>query len=196
MAAGRLRVGNPSGLIRNGFAWICRPSVQLPVSFSTGKMLLRQAMIYKFHPIGRVVDNCISVTGNTQGWHTNTFAAQTGRYVRLNGTSRTTPYGYSLYDMQVYGTVINSNPGAAPARPNLALNKPATASSTESGGLYPANLAVDGNDTTRWGSAFVSPQWIYVDLGATNPIDTVVINWQDAAAKAYYIAVANNTNCP
>ncbi len=58
------------------------------------------------------------------------------------------------------------------------------------------NLAVDGDNTTRWGSAFSSPQWIYVDLQTTNPIDTVVINWQDAAAKAYYIAVANNTNGP
>jgi hypothetical protein len=28
----------------------------------------------------------------------------TGRYVRMNGTARGTSYGYSLYEMQVYGT--------------------------------------------------------------------------------------------
>ena len=28
----------------------------------------------------------------------------TGRYVRMNGTARTTQYGYSLWEFQVYGT--------------------------------------------------------------------------------------------
>ncbi len=140
---------------------------------------------------------CTSITGNaTTGWITHTFAAQTGRYIRLYGTARTTAYGYSLYDMQVYGTVVNSNPGPPPARPDMALNKTAVASSLESGGLYPANLAVDGNDTTRWSSAFSDPQWIYVDLGATNPVDTVSIFWESAAAKAYTVQLANNTNGP
>jgi len=27
-----------------------------------------------------------------------------GRYVRMNGTARGTAYGYSLFEMQVYGT--------------------------------------------------------------------------------------------
>ena len=27
-----------------------------------------------------------------------------GRYVRMNGVTRGTAYGYSLYEMQVYGT--------------------------------------------------------------------------------------------
>ena len=140
--------------------------------------------------------NCISVTGGAPGWHTDTFAAKTGRYVRFNGKTRTTAYGYSLYDMQVFGTVVNPSPGAPPARPNMALNKLATASSVETGGTLTPNLAVDGNVNTRWSSAFVSPQWLCVDLGATNPVDTVVINWQAAAAKSYYIQVANNTNGP
>ncbi|MEU3462545.1 discoidin domain-containing protein [Streptomyces sp. NPDC006733] len=33
-----------------------------------------------------------------------TGLAGTGRYVRVNGTARGTAYGYSLYEMQVYGT--------------------------------------------------------------------------------------------
>ncbi len=29
---------------------------------------------------------------------------QSARYVKINGTSRTTPYGYSIYDLAIYGT--------------------------------------------------------------------------------------------
>ena len=49
---------------------------------------------------------------------------------------------------------------------NLALNQPATASSTENAS-FPASAAVDGNTGTRWSSAFSDPQWLEVDLGST-----------------------------
>src|SRR5437899_192376 len=57
---------------------------------------------------------------------------------------------------------------------NLALNKPATSSSSEGVG-YAASLAVDGNAGTRWGSLFADPQWIQIDLGATTSIGRVVL---------------------
>ena len=47
---------------------------------------------------------------------------------------------------------------------NIALNRPATASSLENSG-FPASNAVDGNTGTRWSSAFSDPQWLEVDLG-------------------------------
>ncbi|MBN1410193.1 MAG: DUF4982 domain-containing protein, partial [Spirochaetales bacterium] len=60
----------------------------------------------------------------------------------------------------------NVTPTATPAGgSNLALNKTATASSSENTDLS-ANAAVDGNAGTRWASAFSDPQWIMVDLGA------------------------------
>jgi hypothetical protein len=49
---------------------------------------------------------------------------------------------------------------------NLALNKPATCSSTDDA-TRTADKAVDGNTSTRWSSAYSDPQWIYVDLGST-----------------------------
>src|SRR5687768_10019838 len=55
---------------------------------------------------------------------------------------------------------------AACGTSNVALNKPATASSSENSGLLPAK-AVDGTTTTRWSSAFSDPQWLQVDLGAS-----------------------------
>jgi len=69
---------------------------------------------------------------------------------------------------------------------NKALNKPATASSLEGAG-YPASAAVDGSTTTRWSSAFSDPQWIYVDLGSTQSVCHVKLNWETAYGKSYQI---------
>jgi len=43
---------------------------------------------------------------------------------------------------------------------NVALNKTGTASTAS----QPANNAFDGDEGSRWESAFEDPQWIYVDL--------------------------------
>ncbi len=59
-------------------------------------------------------------TGGTQ----NLTVTGTGRYVRMLGTTRATPYGYSLYEFQVYGT---AGGGTCNTATNAALNKPATA---------------------------------------------------------------------
>jgi mannan endo-1,4-beta-mannosidase len=76
---------------------------------------------------------------------------------------------------------------------NLALNKPATASSVQS--PYTANLAVDGNTGTRWGANFTGdPQWIYVDLGTTYNVDRVVLSWEAAYADQYQIQVSANAS--
>ena len=228
-----------------------------------------------------------------------TGLSATGRYVRMNGTARTTAYGYSLYDFRVYdaanpqpGTLalnasaysVNENGGSVtitvnrtsgssgsvsvnyatangtatagsdytaksgtitfaagvisqtvsvpilddavyegnetftitlsnatggatigtpasgtvtivdnetpPATTDLARGKTATASSQE-GAYVPAN-AVDGNATTRWGSAFSDPQWIKIDLGSTQAISSVKLVWEAASAKNYTIDVSND----
>ncbi|MGK5684269.1 ThuA domain-containing protein [Actinoplanes sp. URMC 104] len=69
---------------------------------------------------------------------------------------------------------------------NLALNRPATASSVENAS-YPAANAVDASATTRWSSAFSDPQWIQVDLGATRAISRVRLLWEAAYGSAYQI---------
>jgi endoglucanase Acf2 len=47
----------------------------------------------------------LTVTGNTKaGWHDYPGLSGSGRYVRMYGTARTTQYGYSLYDFNVYGS--------------------------------------------------------------------------------------------
>jgi len=89
-----------------------------------------------------------------------TFTAVDARFVRLTGTLRVNQYGYAVYEMQVF---------AAGGTTNLALNKPATASSVENATLGPA-LAVDGDPKTRWSSGFRNPQYqIGVQASATDP---------------------------
>lgn len=97
--------------------------------------------------------------------------------------------GCALSDL---GFEINSSPkdpiltGAAVS---LALNKAAVASSVEKAGME-AKFAVDGNAATRWSSAFTDPQWFYVDLGTSQTVNKVVLNWETAAGKSYQIQVS------
>ncbi|XVU23794.1 discoidin domain-containing protein [Actinoplanes sp. CA-054009] len=70
--------------------------------------------------------------------------------------------------------------------------KPATASSTEAAGAYQAAEAVDGNNGTRWASAFTATQWWQVDLGATTSVSRIAINWEAAYAKAFTIQFSTN----
>jgi F5/8 type C domain/Beta-1,3-glucanase len=122
-----------------------------------------------------------STTTGTGGTQTLTVSG-TGRYVRVYGTARATAYGYSLWEFQVYGSLGAATCGSA----NAAQGHPATASSTENATL-PASAAVDGNTGTRWSSAFSDPQWLQVDLGSSQSICQVVLQWEAAYATAFQI---------
>jgi hypothetical protein len=69
---------------------------------------------------------------------------------------------------------------------NIALNKTAAASSLENAS-FPASAAVDGNTGTRWSSAFSDPQWLEVDLGSSQSICQVTLDWEAAYGKAFQI---------
>lgn len=109
-----------------------------------------------------------------------------------------TTYFYFVQAVNAVGGSPNSNEVAAtpgttttPPGTNLALGRPTTASSTENGGTGAAQ-ATDGSATTRWSSAFSDPQWIQVDLGAPQPVDRVVIAWQNSYATAYQVQLSGN----
>jgi len=70
--------------------------------------------------------------------------------------------------------------------PLISQGRPATASSQESASLAP-QYAVDGNVGTRWSSAHSDNQWIQVDLGSSQPITRVRLNWEAAYSAAYRI---------
>lgn len=83
---------------------------------------------------------------------------------------------------------------AACGTTNVALNRPATASSFENATAFPAAAAVDGNTGTRWSSAFSDPQWLQVDLGASMTLCQVVITWEAAYAKSFQLQVSNDAS--
>ncbi|WPQ61733.1 cellulase family glycosylhydrolase [Chitinophaga sancti] len=128
-----------------------------------------------------------SIAGNTSLTNDHTGLSATGRYVRIYGTARGSAYGYSLYELEVYGTNATN--------PNLALNKTTATSSVETTGLE-GNYAVDGSTATRWSSTlYADPQWITVDLGSSYTIGEVKLTWEAAYAKDYLVQVsADNTN--
>jgi F5/8 type C domain len=88
-------------------------------------------------------------------------------------------------------TVVTVATDASAAEVPLSQGKPATASSAESA-AFPASAAVDGNAGTRWSSTFADPQWLQVDLGSTQTISRVVLNWEAAYASAFTIQTSPN----
>ena len=129
-----------------------------------------------------------TVTGNTALVNDYTGLSGSGRYVRVYNTVRGLPYGYSIYELEVYGSLV-TNPVS-----NIALNKSVTTSSVEAAGLEGGN-AVDGNaTTTRWASAETALEWIAVDLGGTYSISRVKITWEAAYGKDYVIETSNDGN--
>jgi hypothetical protein len=134
-------------------------------------------------PDGTNWTSIYSTTTGAGGIETLTVSGS-GRYVRMYGTARPGGYGYSLFEFQVFGSTGTSTSACGPT--NAAQGKTATASSAE-GADVAASMAVDGNATTRWSSAFSDPQWIQVDLGGTQSICQVVLQWENAYGKAYQI---------
>lgn len=50
----------------------------------------------------------------------------------------------------------------------------------------------DDNVGTRWSSEYKDDEWIYVDLGETKEIASVVFNWESAQAKAFRLQVSDD----
>jgi beta-glucanase (GH16 family) len=73
-----------------------------------------------------------------------------------------------------------------PIGPNLALRKPAFASSEEAAGLE-AYRAVDGDATSRWASNFSNNEWLYVDLQGTYNLTQVLLRWEAAYGRGYEV---------
>lgn len=117
-------------------------------------------------------------------------AGTTGRYVRMQGVTRAGAFGYSLWEFAVYET--GGTP--PPTNADLAKNRPATASSVEGNSEYLLpGFAFDGLATTRWASIpAVDPQWIRVDLGTSQVVGKVVLDWEGAYGKTYTIDGSND----
>lgn len=111
------------------------------------------------------------------------FPAVSGRYVRMYGVRAANQYGFSIWEVSVHNG----------ASANLATGRPVSASSADPN--FPAARAVDGDPNTRWAVAVdqrTQPGWLTVDLGTTQPIDRVTVNWEAAYATHYRVEVSND----
>ncbi|OJU51201.1 MAG: beta-mannosidase [Bacteroidales bacterium 45-6] len=84
---------------------------------------------------------------------------------------------------QCFVIPFNENPK------NIALKKTVVASSTGQG--KPESVT-DGDNSTRWSAVSTDDEWIYVDLGETQNVNGVGLNWEYSAAKKYKIQVSND----
>ncbi|UYZ64004.1 alpha-amylase family glycosyl hydrolase [Hymenobacter weizhouensis] len=133
-----------------------------------------------------------------------TTAANATSYT-AGGLSSQTTYTFWVEAVNANGSSPALTGSLALALPNLALNKPATASSSEtfSGTTYTPNLAVDGVDNSfasRWSTAPSANanqvEWIKVDLGATYALSRVRVSWENANADAYFIMASASNLTP
>ncbi|MBD7982826.1 discoidin domain-containing protein [Oerskovia merdavium] len=76
---------------------------------------------------------------------------------------------------------------------NLALGKPATASSFDPwNGDYSAARAVDGDLGTRWASQWGPTAWFQVDLGSVRSFDHLQLVWEAAYGKSYEVQTSDD----
>ena len=120
-----------------------------------------------------------------------------GRYLRLQGVKRATGYGYSLWELQVFGTA-GGTPTTTPTTPsgtcgttNVAQGKTATSSTSEGAGYAPG-LAVDGKADTRFATTAADNQTWTVDLGSSQAVCKVALSWEAAYGKAYQVQVSDS----
>ncbi|MCM5527251.1 discoidin domain-containing protein [Parasegetibacter sp. NRK P23] len=143
-----------------------------------------------------------TVTNNTIYVNNFNMTGHTARYVRMFGQTRNTGYGFSIWEMEVYGTRVMS------LSSNIALNAPAVASSTQHGGTGAAN-AVDGNGSgsqvnyyggctgtcTQWSSNGADDNWVYVDMGSIVTLTEVVLFWEGHNyPRSFQIQVSNDAS--
>ncbi len=85
------------------------------------------------------------------------------------------------------GAFVTTGGTAAAAEIVVSQGRPTTASSVE-GAATPAAAATDGDNGTRWSSAFTSPaEWLKVDLGGATAVTRIALNWEAAYATAFTV---------
>ncbi|MEX1828583.1 beta-1,3-glucanase family protein [Luteibacter sp. CQ10] len=101
---------------------------------------------------------------------------------------------YSVEVSNIAGTAapVSAQLTLAPPGANLALQKVTTSTALEDNVGLAAWHAVDGDDTTRWGSAHENDESMTVDLGSSRTFNRVVLKWENAYADEYAIQYSDS----
>jgi CxxC motif-containing protein (DUF1111 family) len=135
-----------------------------------------------------------TINNSPGGTETHANLAGQGRYVRINGLERSTPYGYSIFEIQAFGGagVVPPTPDPDPAQLAVVLQPvAATSSAVQNAGLNAAK-AMDGDATTRWSSTAEDGAWIQFDLGSVRPIGSLKLVWEAAYGRAFEIQISDD----
>ncbi|EGT3617277.1 glycosyl hydrolase family 20, partial [Clostridium perfringens] len=122
----------------------------------------------------------------------------TANYLRVSCEDTAHEWGnVSIYEVEVYDNEDEVAPPETETGVNIALNKTATASGSETNTLTPDKV-VDGDTSSRasrWSSGSFSngaKQWITIDLEKESTFDKVRLFWEAANAKVYEIQTSND----
>lgn len=105
--------------------------VDLGAAYTIGRVVLRWEAAYATAYQIQVSNDASSwasiySTTSGDGGVDDLVVSGIGRYVRMYGTARATPYGYSLWEFEVYGSGVTNTPTRTPTRTNT----PAAATAT------------------------------------------------------------------
>jgi hypothetical protein len=134
--------------------WI---QVDLGASYTIGQVLLNWEAAYatgyqiQTSADGSAWTTVYATTSGTGGTQTLTVSG-TGRYLRLYGTTRATPYGYSLWELQVYGSPAGGDPtipGGGSLGPNVLVFDPSMSTASIQSQL---NSVFSQSETQQFGT--------------------------------------------
>lgn len=160
--------------------------------------LLEELKIYweaaytKHYVIGYSSDNLTYVSNYTVhngngGEDILNLSPRTGRYLKIDLIERGTSWGNAIYEIEVYGQMINETP-------NIALNKPVYVSSVESPGTNAKHFVNDGDYNTYWSSGYNDDEWVIIDLQDEYNLGELKIHWEGAYSKRYAIQISSDNS--
>lgn len=121
-----------------------------------------------------------TVTGNTSLSNDHTGLSGSGRYVRMNGSLRGTPWGYSIFEFEVYGT-----PGSGSNQaPTINLTAPTANASYKA----PATVTISANAADADGSIARVEFYNGTTLLGTDSATPYSMAWNNLAAGTYKVS--------
>ncbi len=125
-----------------------------------------------------------TVTGNTATTNDQTGLSGTGRYLRIYGTARTTLYGYSIFEVEVYGTA------AINVAPTVSLTSPLSTDAFTA----PAAVTITANAADTDGSISKVDFYNGTTLLFSDVTAPYSYAWTNVAAGTYSISAKATDN--